>query len=496
MATSKREEQILLYLSKQTDFITSRDLAAVFDVSTKTIYRLIKKINDMSQDGVLVQSDLGRGYRLNYDHYINFQNRMIEAKQTNFSPKERRSRIMESLLLSSPNYLNITKLFEAYYLGDSVISTDIQLITQQLEIYDLKLERQDKRIAISGNEVNVRKAIKDTIEIFNVIDITDLKNNKDLNFNNNDVIFILDQLRYIEKSLEITIPYPYNINIFSHLYVLLNRTRNSAKLNFAQGIDKNELNKMKENFEIYKCIKEIISRTEFYLQSELMPIESYLLYQYIISSRMQSSINLISHFTPDVSEITNYYIQEMAHRLQIVIAGGTIFTDLANHIKPMINRLNHNIKVRNSLLNDIQLTYGDIYRNVKEVSTEVSDKFSLDTISDDEIGFISLYFAKIMETYVHQEPIRVVIMCTTGIGTSELLKAKISRSFSELDIVDVVSTNDVEQLELLDPKIDLILSTVNVSTDNTKVLIVSAMFTDTDKKRLRKVVGEIYDERY
>ncbi|MGD1370479.1 PRD domain-containing protein, partial [Enterococcus faecium] len=99
----------------------------------------------------------------------------------------------------------------------------------------------------------------------------------------------------------------------------------------------------------------------------------------------------------------------------------SIFIDLANHIKPMINRLKNRIHVKNGLLDQIQLTYEKIYNSVSEVSKEVSQHFKLPLINADEIGFITLYFARMLET--QQLPIQTLIMCTTGIGTSELLKA-------------------------------------------------------------------------
>lgn len=77
---------------------------------------------------------------------------------------------------------------------------------------------------------------------------------------------------------------------------------------------------------------------------------------------------------------------------------------------------------------------------MSEVSKEVSQHFKLPLINADEIGFITLYFARMLET--QQLPIQTLIMCTTGIGTSELLKAKIIKKFPDLNIVDVIATKN------------------------------------------------------
>ncbi|MEG2644795.1 MAG: PRD domain-containing protein, partial [Enterococcus sp.] len=148
----------------------------------------------------------------------------------------------------------------------------------------------------------------------------------------------------------------------------------------------------------------------------------------------------------------------------------------------------------NSLLEQIKMTYEMIFSYVTEVSAEISQEFSLPEINEDENGFITLYFARIIET--NQLPIRTVIMCTTGVGTSELLRVKIEKKFPELEIVDVIATRDAQRFTEKYPGIDLILTTINVS-DRIPVpsLLVSAMFTRDDQNRLQKKIEAIYDER-
>jgi activator of the mannose operon (transcriptional antiterminator) len=195
---SNHEQNLLLFLSKNQDYVTSKDLLDELNVSQKTIYRLIKNINDDYVDGPLIISERGRGYRLDYEKYINYQKGNKKYKEKHFSPNERRKRIMEELLLSSPKPINIYHLFSKYYVGDSVTFNDEQIMSEELKKHNLVLERKNRTLAILGEEVNIRKAIKDIIEIFNTIDIDGLKRNQELNFNQYDVLFILDQLRKIE----------------------------------------------------------------------------------------------------------------------------------------------------------------------------------------------------------------------------------------------------------------------------------------------------------
>lgn len=487
-----REQDLLLFLSKNQGYVTSKDLLEVLNVSQKTVYRLINKINNEYVDSPLIISERGRGYKLDYEKFINYQKNNNKYKEIQFSPNERRKRIMEELLLSSPKPINVYHLFSHYHVGDSVAFNDEQIMSEELKKYNLVLERKNRTLAIQGDEVNIRKAIKDIIEIFNTIDIDDLKRNQELSFNQYDVLFILDQLRKIEEDLDITIPYPYNVNIFSHLYILLSRSRKVPTRLFTDKISIEEMENMKRDI-LYPVAKDIVHNIEKYLNSSLPDIEIYFLYQYLVSSRMQGSLVKTSTFSSKVIQVTKAYIDGMSTSLGIDIDSQSIFIDLANHIKPMLNRLEHKIRVNNSLLSQIKVTYEEVFLGVTNVSELVSEKFNLPAINDDENGFITLYFAKAIETGQYQRPIKILIMCTTGIGTSELLKAKVSKKFPELEIVDVVASRNIKMIKEKYSDAELILSTVHIKEDvPIPYLLVSAMFTIDDQKRLQGKIEEIY----
>ncbi len=488
-----REQHLLLFLSKNQGYVTSQELVKELNVSQKTVYRLIRKVNDEYMESPLIISERGRGYRLDYENFINYQKSNNKSQEKQFSPDERRKRIMEELLLSSPKPINIYNLFSNYYVGDSVIFKDEQLMSDELKKYNLVLERKDRKLAILGEEADIRKAIKNVNEIFNTIDIDDLKRNQELNFNKHDVLFILGQIRDIEKDLDITIPYPYNVNIFSHLYILLSRTRKVPSLLFPDKVSVEEMESMKRDYILYPVAKAVVNNIEKYLNSTLPDIEIWFLYQYLVSSRMQGSLAKTSTFSKEVIQVTQAYIEGMRIHLGIDIDSQSIFTDLANHIKPMLNRLDYKIRTKNSLLSQIKVTYEDVFWGVTSVSEFVSKKFNLPEINEDENGFITLYFAKVIVTGQHQRPIKTLIMCTTGIGTSELLKAKVSRKFPELEIVDVVASQNMKTFKEKYSDAELILSTVHIKDEvPIHFLLVSALFSIDDQKRLQRKIEEIY----
>lgn len=316
--SSKKErgQKLLLLLSKKQDYMTAEELANCLSTSPKTVYRLIKKINDEFSEGSLILSEKGRGYKLDYERFME-QNRHLVEKESDFSPRERRNRILEELLLASPQAKNVYELFARYYVGDSVIFSDEQQLSEDLKKYDLTLKRKNRTLAIIGEERAIRKAISDRIQLLNIIDIEDLRNNKALNFNNYDVLFTLDQVRNIEKKLDITIPHPYNVNIFSHLYILISRSRKVA-ISEKYQLSNEEEQELTKDLVLKKVAQTTIQQIETYLNKRLPNVEIYYLYQYLVSSRMQGSFSKVTNFSFKVMQITQFYLEEMSAQLKIL----------------------------------------------------------------------------------------------------------------------------------------------------------------------------------
>lgn len=491
-----REQNLLLFLLKNQDYVTSGDIAKELEVSVKTVYRLIKRLNEENANGELIFSEKGRGYKLNYDNFLKLKNLNKQTEEQSISPHERQKRVMEELLISSPKFIQVYKLYDRYYVGESGISNDEQVIVNKLTKFNLELIRKNRSLSINGEEKNIRNALREISDIFNIIDIEELKNNNSLNFNKYDVLFIADQIRFVETKLSIIIPYPYNVNLFSHIYILLNRIKKNQNILIEHRISKKELQDMNNKKEVLKIAKSVARHIEDYLQCELPEAEIYFLFQYLVSSRMQGISGEGNSYSVATINVTNSYIKEMEKKLNFKIDSDSIFIELANHIKPMLNRLEHDIHVSNTLLNQIEINYGEIFYNIEKVSKLISKQYSLPVISKDEIGFITLYFAKAVESNQKNNPIKTLIMCTTGIGTSELLKVKVEKKFPELNIIGVVSSRDMNQIKQEYPEAKLIISTIAIHDEiNLDSLLVSAMFTLEDQKRLERKIEELHHEK-
>ncbi|MDN6391748.1 MAG: PRD domain-containing protein [Lactococcus lactis] len=295
-------------------------------------------------------------------------------------------------------------------------------------------------------------------------------------------------MKDIENQLGTAISYPYNVNIFSHLYILMKRNREgSIEMQEDISLDDEEDQLIKNHQTIFEVSKKVINRVSNYLSSELDEIEIFYLFNYLISSRLEDFNDHSCKSNEKSKEVTSYLMEEMSKKLGTIIMEKEYKEDLLSHVTPLLYRLRNEIFIKNDLVQDIQLEYPEMFKAVESVTRKVEKKFDLPQISVDEIGFLVLYFVKYKEMRNIQK--RVLIMCSSGVGTSELLKVKVQKAFPEIEIVDVVSSKrfmkNIENYQ----DIDLILTTIHLNKDvGIPSLLVNAIFTKQDEERTKNML--------
>lgn len=481
-------DRLLTILRQNSDYITAKSLSEQLKLSEKTVYRLVKEINQNSFPDELIIKKRGRGLKLNkLKNYDTF----TKSKQIDFTPASRQLQILERLLTISPKKLLIYDLAQEYYVSDSVIMKDKIEIQKQLNPFHLKISTRTGYIFITGSELDIRRALADLVPTFSMIDIEDLSSaTNQSHFDLELARIILEEISQIEMDLQAKLPYPYNVNIFSHLYIMLERLKISN-----HKIDNSDVVniKIKDYDEaILKESQKIINNIGNRLGRKINDLEINYLYQYLYSSRFQlNTYQQKVTFSTRVISVTKFYLKKMEMmQSKTINEQSPMFIDLANHISPLLRRLDNKIYIKNNMLDDIKARYSDIFNQTENVSLEMVEQFGFSMLSADEIGFLTLYFARFKE--LNQTPIKVVVMCSSGIGISELLKVKIETTFQNLDIVEVVSSQNIKDILQNHPDIQLVITSVSLPEAlNVKTILVSALLTDEDKNNIQSAIREI-----
>lgn len=489
MKMSKREEKFFQTLLENQGFLTASFIANQLSVSSKTVYRVIKKINDCSEYGEVIYSEPGKGFKINERVY-----HAVARQNLKQNDVDRKDEILLKLLFKSSVKMHLDDLYKDYYLSDSSIKKEIGKLNDYLSEYDLMIKKHGKRIYIEGGEDNIRKCLNQLISKMYSFDES-VDDDNQLDFNKYDLQLIQEQIHFIEKKLKQAIIYPYNMNIFSHLFVLMQRYKEGKVIQQKEDsrLDIEELSLISNYQEVYEVSKQVIDKLSRYIHVALPSMEIYYLFQYILSSRFENALYSVA-INENTQEITNFYIDYVLDRLEgdEHIDRNGLYHDLIHHISPMLIRLAKSIPVKNSLLEEVRNEYSVLYDLIRQASLLIDENYCYSlAVSEEESGYLTLYFARYLEGNDKEK--RILILCSSGVGTSELLKVKVKKRFPDVDIVDVVSyrvfTNRIHQYQ----DIDLILSTLNTKqlNCNHNVLIVSPVFNENDAKKLASILKEV-----
>lgn len=211
---------------------------------------------------------------------------------------------------------------------------------------------------------------------------------------------------------------------------------------------------------------------------------------HIIGTKMQQ--NKIEDVNLELEDEESIELAVIMSKEIINIAERALSLDLSNdkqllnglilHLRPTINRLKYGLTLRNPLLNDIKENYPEIY-GVAWMTSVVFEKYLGKKVAEEEIGYIALHLGAAVERA--KKPLKALVVCTTGIGTAQLLAARLEKSFKQIEIKDIVSSVSLHESILND--IDIVISTVPIEI-NKPFINISPLLTQNDIKRLDEFI--------
>lgn len=430
---------IIKILLNSVEPVSSLALSQEIGCSKKTIQNEIKDINKELKNGEIV-SIRGVGYKLegNVDD--------IDIKISNLYEYDRIEYIIKKIInISSTDKdtIKLEDLADSMYVSLSTVKNDLKEVKKILDEYNLKISSKHKQgICIEASEEYIIKFI---INYSNKADNS--LNIKDFLSNN-----IIENIFSIKKILLDTLNYENMIltdNEFKNIvnYISIYLSRNNT----------NQIDFIKEYIKNYKIKKEKpISEDE----------------QFLIKKS-------IKEFCRDLNLATS-----------INISHDKIFKEcLFNHICNLYKRADLNINQYEITAGEIKLKYPFAFELGKIAKKTIEKNLNME-ISEDEIGNIALHIGGALERIDKSDEKKVyktIIVCTSGVGTSMLIKSKLENIFKErLEIIKVIPSYLVDYINVLD--IDFVISTVEVNLEDINVIKVSPMLTDKEIKLIEKYI--------
>lgn len=500
--TSRQIDFIKLML-EESEYKPIKYFTEKLNVSDKTLQKDLKVIgNYISKFNVKIEAKRGYGILIDKKsssniEFINSLNINLKDKN-NVSVDQRRVEILKMLLLNSNSRTSINQLSEKYYVSKTSIVNDLKYIEEWLKKYNIVLSKTLEGTKIRGKETDIRKAIADLLE-----NILDESNEEDkpsditrielttfstlLNIFDLDSIMFIEQIIWqLEKNLDYTISQPYYINLITHILICIKRLKEGNQIESKEDKIKllDDLNE-----KVYKNVINLTDKIQKRYGVSINNEETYYIYKYIVSSGFGNSLDsnmLISeNYVNTSEEVTNMMIDIMSEFLNINLREDELLQKgLLLHIKPMLNRLNYDIQIKNPLLKEIKERFSEILGLCRLSIKLMSPYYNINNISIDEISYIATYFQAALERSINNK--RVLVVCHSGYGTSQLLSTRLKRAFPQWTIVDIVSVHRLSEIDITD--IDFIVSTVDIDIKDKMHIVVSALLMDRDINNIKNIL--------
>jgi len=496
---TKRQKSIVECLLSKDGYVPTSEIASLLNVSAKTIYRELDFLkNNENKTGIYFDSKIGNGVKITNPEVAN---NLIKNFST--SSQKRYVEVMNYLLRESPNDITLDSLSNKFYVSKTSIKNDIEIIEKELQDYSLKIKTGKKGIRIEGDEFNIRRALANSLISYEGFDNSYSRMNTRLEKSTRQALCdkfsneLVDYIEYVVRSAEEDLGYeivdPYYINIVTHLLIMIIRVM-QGRLVGEREITLSSINvhKMKVAIDMSKKIEDryrikILDNDVRYMYEHL---DSIGYTEEIIDKTQSNPISIDEDIKKFSTELLVLMEETLHHSLRNDEA---IIRYILRHIHSMIMRLKYRIDIKCSLMNEIKGKYSELFdltkRNVSKLLHEYYPQYS---ITDDEVAYLTIYFQSLLENRV-KDDLRVIVVCSSSVGTSHMLMLQIKNRFPNWTIVDQLPASKLETMIGEYEDIDLILSTVRIKEYSLSIPIafVSVMFTDNDVITVKQVLEEI-----
>lgn len=487
-ALNKRQADIVSFLAAEQDWVPANQVAERIQASVSTLRREIENINLFFENGdSKIISKPGLGLKLESASYLALPHEPGEAEINEILDNKRLIGIASDLLTQSPVPVSLSALSEKYYVSRTSIVEDLKKIAGWIATRPLTLVKNHSGTFIDGDNHAIRLALKDLvthcvirnypmadsrIDRFSKIQLVS-------EFGQINVEHCIQLIALIEDQLDSTISEPYYTNLFSHLLVTIRRAEGIIT---APALAEGMPGSAAAEWSIAERAVDWLS-DKYGLRFPAKEV-SYI-YQYLISSG-RHSLPQDNNDRPAENGLASDYadrlISEVSRLLGLNFRSDSgLCHHLLSHIKPMLNRFEYGITIFNPLLNDIKAELGAVFFSVRQAAEKTNAACGFAPVSDDEVAYLAVYFQTAIDKI--RAGIRIIIVCSSGVGTSQLLSGRINRAFPEWDIVDIVSGSQLHET-LQHKHCDLVISTIRLENIRVPVAYVSALFSRNDIARV------------
>ena len=505
MKKSTRLFELYKYLVDQKEPVSIQVLSEILEVSSRTIRYDLNEIKDLIQKyelklikkpnfGVLLEGAEKEQFKV-FAEFNDFYN------SRHFRSAKMRKYLILYRLFQKEEPVLIFELADLLDVSSATVSKDLDKVEEWLQNRGLDLiRRRNYGVQIEGAEIDIRHAMKsllnESYETGNMIELLN-KSNKKVNFKSRlehgydeEIKNLLGELnlseieeivKVAEKELKIRFTDSAFTGLIVHVAFAISRLLAEQDIKIAP--ERLKVVKDKKEFKIAEKIAGLLEK-KFPIdipEDEIAFITIHLLGAKMREgeSKADLSENELEYLVKEMIRVVEkYFTVELS-------ADEKLYSGLLIHLQAIVNRIIFDLPIKNPLLEDIKEKYAEVFQASKLAARLIQSEFYVE-VSEDEVGYITIHFGAALErvNYQKKKKARVAIVCSSGVGTTNLLEVRLNNEFKVIEITASLSSLDLEGNKLLD-EIDFIISTIPLSLENIDVIVVNPFLNEKDVEKIK-----------
>ena len=487
---NKRSREILSQLITKKEYsqtISIQDLAEMFKVSSRTIRYDIEQINDYLKENHLQPLNLGKQGVINTQADITKARESLSEEGFYSFKLSREERVCFSavMMICSDDYITLSEIADQLFVSRSTIIQDLEHIKSFFrERHLYVLSHSNKGLLLEGREIDKRNLLIDMIQsensIFKVEPIFQHLTqclSKNLKIDLEDISMIEKIINEAEHIYGRFLTDQSFVQLRNYFQLSLYRLRKAHYVEY--GDDKNSKWDMAKGMidQIQQFIVKEIPDTEIYYVASVLNRMKYI-------KKTTSNKEIVK-----MQVITRNFIEKISKDIHRNLQGDYIFYEnLINHLESTFSTLGDRFAI-NSVVDEVLQRYPEV-KQATERNVYVFEEYVGRKLSEEEIAYIVVHICAAIERNKN-ETVRysVVLVCNGGIGTSQLLLARLEKFF-HLDVIDIIPAHDIENMNMDD--VDAVISTISLEGKGIEYIQVDPLLTDEDCIRVGEKLSKIH----
>jgi transcriptional antiterminator/mannitol/fructose-specific phosphotransferase system IIA component (Ntr-type) len=510
MKKSTRLFELYKYLVEQKEPVSIQVLSELLEVSSRTIRYDLNEIEDLIKKyelklikkpnfGILLEGEDEEQFKV-FAEFNDFYN------SRHFRSAKMRKYLILYRLFQKKEPILIFELADLLDVSSATVSKDLDRVEDWLALRGLELiRRRNYGVQIEGAEIDIRHAMKsllnESYETGNMIELLN-KSNKKVDFKsrleqgyNKEIKNLLGELdleeiekvvKVAEKELGIRFADSAFTGLIVHIAFAISRLLAEQDIKIAE--DRLKIIKKKKEFKIARKVAKLLE-DKFPIkipEDEIGFITIHLLGAKMREGKVDDKLeeNELEYLVKEMIRVVEKYFSADFSTDQKLYSG------LLVHLQAIVNRIIFDLPIKNPLLEDIKEKYSEVFKASKLAARLIQSEFYVE-ISEDEIGYITIHFGAALEriNFKEKKKARVAIVCSSGVGTTNLLEVRLNNEFKAIEIVESLSSLELEDNINLN-EIDFVISTIPLSLEGKDVIEVNPFLIESDIEKIKSYLQQ------